>query len=80
MTTSEKISGQLADTAAVAARARRAEGEIVRSAEHRRDVVQAKIDELRAGASAGDDAAGREYESLIMERGRLDQIIGRSRA
>lgn len=55
-----------------------AERRILQAAEERLDAVQSELGTLRPRVLADADAAER-YQALILERGKLQQVIARSR-
>jgi len=79
MPDTSEIRRRLAELSAMGGKAALAGVKIAEAAAGRRAVVQSRIDDLRPKALT-DAAAAAEYQTLIEERGRLDQVIGRSRA
>ncbi len=65
----------LGDLAALSAKTKAAEQRILDRALARDGEVSAKLDELRPQAMF-DDAVAKEYQSLVLERGKLAQVIG----
>lgn len=70
---------QLARLAGLTARTQAAEQRIHDRAVARDAEVSGRLDQLRPGAMADDDTA-REYQTLILERAKLAQVIGVARA
>ena len=73
-----KLNSNLSALSVSAARAERAEQNIVSAASERLGVVNERIAALRPKSSLHGDSA-REYQDLIEERGRLDLVISRAR-
>lgn len=69
---------QLSGLQLLAYKTEQAERRILQAAEERLDAVQSEIGTLRPRALADADAAER-YQALILERGKLQQVIARSR-
>lgn len=56
------------------------ERKILKRAQHLLADIEGGIDKARAEAMAGDDAAKQRYTDMVLERGRLQQVIAQSRA
>jgi hypothetical protein len=76
--TPDSLRRNLSDLSADASRANRSADEIIKAAGERRDVVTARMDELRP-KTLTDPAAADEYGALVHERGQLDLVIGGKR-
>ena len=74
----DEIRKNLSDLASMAGKAARAGEKIATAAAERRDVVDARIAELRPRVLL-DEAAAQEYQDLIEERGRIDIVLGQAR-
>ncbi len=61
------------------AKTTRAGSAIASAAAERREVVEARIGELRSKFLT-DSAAAEEYQTLVLERGQLDIVLGSARA
>ncbi len=72
--TPDSLKRDLSDLAADAGAAERSAAEIHTSAAHRREVVAARLAELRTKAIT-EDGAAQEYQDLVSERGRLDLVL-----
>lgn len=72
--TPDSLRRDLANGAAAETRADQSAGEIHKSAQERRQAVQARIAELVPLAQRSEGAAA-EYQSLIAERGQLDLVL-----
>lgn len=66
------------DLAALSARTRESEQAILDRAMAREGEVRGRLDELRPRA-VQDEAAGKEYRSLVLELGKLQQVIATAR-
>lgn len=73
--TPDELKKRIANVHHQAAKAGAADRNIADSARTRRDQVSERLEELR-GAAQTDEAAAEEYQDLLEERGRLDQVIG----
>lgn len=71
------LQSSLSDSAKGAARAARADGEIVKAAHERREVIQNKIAALVPMVHTDHEAAA-EYSDLVLERGEIDKVLGRT--
>jgi len=69
---------RLAELSAMGAKTARAGSAIAAAAVERREVIEAKIAELRPRVLT-DSAAADEYQALIHERGQLDIVLGSAR-
>lgn len=71
---------QLGELGAMQAQVERAERQILERAEKRLGEVEKQLPELRSGALAHLEDAMQQYEALILERGKLHQVIASARA
>lgn len=69
--TPDSLRADLTDLGQQSLRAAKADTEMTRAAEDRRNWIDARLEELRPTAET-DAAAGDEYQSLIAERGHID--------
>ena len=74
----ENVRRQIGELSSLAEKTDAAERKILESAEKRIDWVQSRMGELRAKALTDGDA-GKEYQSLAMERSRLNLVIAQAR-
>ena len=72
------IRAKLAETYGLEEQTRKSEQAILKAAETQLETVQAEITRLRPKIRL-DARAGHQYEGLVKERGRLEQVIERSR-
>lgn len=70
---------QLGELGAMQAQVEQSERKILAGAEKRLAEVEKRLPELRAGALAHLDDAMQQYEALLLERGRLHQVIAHAR-
>lgn len=74
----ENVRRQIGELSSLAAKTDEAERKILHAAEKRLEWVQSRLAELRSKAVV-DGEAGREYQDLALERGRLDLVIAQAR-
>lgn len=75
----ENTRRQLGELGAMAHQTEQAERRILERAESLLADVQKKIDDARKTVLASGATASQEYQDLIMERGRLHQVIANAR-
>lgn len=71
---------QLGELGAMAAQTEAMERKILKRAQHHLTQIEGAIDNARAEAMAGDDAAKQRYTDMVEERGRLQRVIAQARA
>lgn len=76
----EQARQQLGELAAMSHQTEAMERKILARAEKLLAGVERGIDKARAEAMAGDDAAKDRYTEMVMERGRLQQVIAQARS
>lgn len=69
----------LGELGAMQADVDKSERDILARAESRLVDVEKRIAALRAGALAADGDAATQYEEMVLERGRLNQVIAQAR-
>lgn len=72
--TPDAIKAALADVTATEARVRGENAQLTAGAGQRRDVINARLDELRPKVGH-DEPSEAEYLRLVEERGRLDEVF-----
>lgn len=73
----ENVRRQIGELSSLAAKTDAAERKILEAAEKRLDWVQSRLADLRSKALV-DAAAGKEYQELALERGRLNLVIAQA--
>lgn len=76
----DKTRRQLGELSAMARASEETEKNILRQATRLLADVQSKIDAARVSALTGGDSEKAAYQELVLERGRLNQVIARSEA
>lgn len=76
----EQARRQLGDLAAMAHQTIEMERKILQRAQALITEVAKKMDKARAEAMSGDDTAKQAYMDLVMEQGRLNQVIAQAQA
>jgi hypothetical protein len=71
---------QIGELANMSAQTEAAERKILKHAETMLEDVQGKIDAVRSLALVPGAPDGKQYQDLIMERGRLQQVIAQAKA
>lgn len=77
--TIEDTRRHLGELGAMQADVEKSERDILARAESRIDDVEKRIAGLRADALAADGDAAKQYEEMVLERGRLSQVIAQAR-
>lgn len=75
----ENTRRQLGELGAMAQQTEDMERRIMSIAQERLSGLEGQMDAARTAALAGGDEAKQHYSDLVMERGRLNQVIARSR-
>jgi hypothetical protein len=70
---------QLGELGAMSAQVEQAERQILERAEKRLQEVEVELQKLRTAALAHDDDAPTRYQELVLERGKLHQVIAQAR-
>ena len=70
----------LGELAAMSHQTEAMERQILERAEKHLAKIEGEIDQARIDAVVGDDAAKDRYTEMVMERGRLHQVIAQARA
>lgn len=70
----------LGELGAMARKTEDAERRILAAAQEQLATLQAGLEQARARAVTGDDAAKDRYTDMVTERGRLEQVIARAHA
>jgi len=71
---------QLGELGSMAAQNEAMERQILERSQTLLKKIEGEIDQARADAMAGDDKAKARYTDMVMERGRLHQVIAQARA
>lgn len=74
----ENTRRQLGELGAMAHQTEAMERTILERAHHHLAQIEGAIDNARADAMAGDDAAKQRYTDMVEERGRLQQVIAQA--
>lgn len=69
---------QLGELGAMSAQTEAMERKILERAQHLLGDIEGKLDQARADALSGDDAAKAAYAGMVDERGRLQQVIAQA--
>lgn len=74
----ENVRRQIGELSGLAEKTDAAERKILEAAEKRLETVESRLGELRTRALV-DTEAGKEYQGLALERGRLNMVIAQAR-